>query len=157
MEVRDYKRWALDGLRERARQREIQVTGRKNEPRLLLRQCDGLLISYQEDWWRSAFKRSGYGGALCFESEANIPQVEPAIVPLLNLGAFFVPMRSPDSLHQVDYFIDRLVQLADWCIDYKLEEFRAMASAPTPALSKIEQATNTLREFPDRQSRYCEN
>jgi hypothetical protein len=125
MDAKEYRRWALDSLRERARARGIEVTGRKDQPRLLLRRCDGLLVSYQEDWWRSAFKRSGYGGAFFFESDADDPQIQPAIVILINLGDFFIPIRSPENLKQVDYFIDRLVGLANWCIEEKLVEFRA--------------------------------
>lgn len=152
MEAKDYKRWALDALRDRARNRGIHVSGRKNEPRLLLKQHDDLLISYQENWWRSAFKRSGYGGALFFEIESDNPQVAPAIVLLLNLGDFFIPMRSPENLRQVDYFIDGLVQLANWCIEKKLGEFRALAGASETSLSKIEKAANALRKFPGRES-----
>jgi hypothetical protein len=150
MEAKDYKRWALDALRDRAIHKGIQVSGRKNEPRLLLKQHDGLLISYQEDWWRSAFKRSGYGGALFFEIDTDNSQATPAIVLLVNLGDFFIPMRSPENLQQVDYFINRLVQLADWCVEEKLEEFRALASAAETSLSKVEKTANALRKFPGR-------
>jgi hypothetical protein len=155
MEAKEYKRRALDSLRERARQRGIEVTGRKDEPRLLLMRSDGLLLSYQEDWWRSAFKRSGYGGAFIFESEADDPLIRPAIVLLINLGDFLIPMRSPENLKQVEYFIGRLVRLASWCIEEKLQEFRALASEPGTALSKVERAAKTLREFsnlPDARS-----
>ena len=131
-------------------QRGIEVTGRKDEPRLLLKRSDGLLVSYQEDWWRSAFERSGYGGAFYFESETGDPLIKPAIVLLINLGDFFIPIRSPENLAQVDYFLDRLVQLANWCINERLEGFQALASEPGTALSKVEQAAKILREFPKR-------
>ena len=115
------------------------------------------MISYQEEWWRSAFKRSGYGGALFFESGADNPTVGPAIVLLVNLGDFFIPMRSPETLQQIDYFIDRLVELVDWCVEEKLEEFSALANAPGSALSKAEQAANTLRKFSNRGTSCCKS
>jgi hypothetical protein len=155
VDAREYKRWALDSLRERAQQRGIEVTGRKNEPRLLLARGDGLSITYYEDWWRSAFKRSGYGGSILFEIETSDPLVSPAIVLLINLPGFFTPMRSPENLEQIDYFIDRLVRLANWCIEEKLREFRALASEPGTAMSKVERTAKLLREFlkqPDAQS-----
>ena len=147
MEAKEYKRWALDSLREQAMHRGIEVTGRKNEPRLLLARSNGLSISYYEDWWRSPFKRSGYGGAFFFESDTDDPSINPAIVLLINLGKFFLPMRSPENLEQVDYFIDRLVQLSNWCVEEKQEQFRALARKPGTALSKVELACKTLREF----------
>ena len=143
----EYRRWALDALRERSAQRGIAVTGRKDRPRLLLASRDGLSLSYQEDWWRSAFKRSGYGGFFAFENEASDPQSQPAIVLLINLSKFFVPMRSPENVEQVEYFVDRLLLLSKWCVDEKLDEFRALASEPATTLSKAERAARTLREF----------
>ncbi len=152
MEAKEYRRWALDGLRERARERGIPVTGRKNEPRLLLGQSGGLSIFYLENWWRSAFKRSGYGGALYFESETGSPDSRSALVSLINIGDFFIPIRSPENLQQIDHFIDRLVQLSNWCIDEKLKEFHDLASALGTTLSKVEQAATELRQFPFRGS-----
>ena len=66
-------------------------------------------------------------------------------------------MRSPENLEQVDYFIDRLVQLANWCIEEKLEVFRALANEPGPALLKMERSAIALRAFPDRKSSGCES
>jgi hypothetical protein len=155
MTAKEYRRWALASLRERAMQRGIEVAGRKDQPRLLLAQRNGLLLSYQEDWWRSAFKRSGYGGFFAFECEHSDPESKPAIVLLMNLRKFFIPMRSPENLEQVDYFIDRLLRLSRWCIDEKLEEFSTLAREAGTALSKVERAAKTLREFmelPDAQS-----
>lgn len=151
----EYRRWALDSLRERAAGRGIEVTGRKDRPRLFLSRCDGLLVCYQENWWRSAFGRSGYGGSFEFESEASDPQREPAFVLLVNLPEFFVPMRSPETLAQIDYFIERLLRLSDWCVDEKSDELRALASETGTALSKAARAGKLLREFlqsPDAQS-----
>lgn len=148
MEAKEYKRWALNGLREQAKERGIVVTGKKNEPRLLLRQRDDLLIFYQEEWWRSAFRRSGYGGSLWFEMQADNSLSNPAIVLLDNLRQFFLPMRSPENLAQIDYFIDRLVQLADWCANERLAEFSELARAPGTALSKVGRAAKELRQFP---------
>ena len=154
MEANDYRRWALDALRERATHRDIEVSGRKNRPLLLLKRSGGLLISYQEDWWRSAFKRIGYGGAFIFESEPNNSLIEPSIVLLINLVDFFLPTRSPENLEQVDYFIDRLAQLASWCIEEKLEVFRALANEPGPALSKVSRTANALMDFPGGESSF---
>lgn len=150
MDAKNYKRWALDGLRERAEVRGIQVSGRKDYPRLLLRRCDDLLIYYQEEWWRSGFKRSGFGGSLWFEIEGRNDDLSPAIVLLMNLGDFFIPIRSPEDEGQIDHFLDRLGQLADWCADEKRAEFDGLARASGTTLSKVELAAKHLREVPYR-------
>ncbi len=150
MNAKDYKRWALDGLRERAQVRGISATGRKDELRLILRQRDDLSIFYQEKWWRSAFKRSGYGGSLWFESDGADHDINPAIVPLINLGDLFIPIRSPENTEQIDHFLDRLLQLADWCASAKLAEFQELARETGTALSKVTIAAKHLREFPFR-------
>ena len=150
MDAKEYKRWALDSLRERAQARGIAVSGRKDEPRLLLWRSNDLSISYQEKWWRSAFRRSGYGGSLWFESDGIDDKISPAIVLLINLGDFFIPIRSPETAVDIDHFLDRLIQLVDWCVSEKLAEFQELAGKSGTALSKVELAAKHLREFPFR-------
>jgi hypothetical protein len=152
MDAKNYKRWALDGLRERAEARGIPVAGQNDEPRLLLRRCDDLSISYQEDWWRSALKRSGFGGSLWFEINGSNDDIGPVIVLLVNLGDFFIPIRSAEDEEGIDLFLERLVQLTDWCVKEKLEDFRELVRTAGTALSKMELAAKHLREFPFRES-----
>jgi hypothetical protein len=148
MEAKEYKRWALDGLREKALARGISVSGRRGCPRLLLRQSEKYSIHYQERWWRSAFKRSGYGGSLSFQSDRSDDAVNPTVVMLINLGDFFISARSPKTALQIDHFLDRLVQLADWCVSEKLEEFRELAEMSGNGFYKSCLAATLLREFP---------
>lgn len=152
MDGKVYKRWALDCLREQAEARGFLVSGRKDEPRLLLREIDGLHIFYQGRWWRSAFKQSGYGGSFGFDLKEADQNGRPVVVLLLNLGDFFIPIRSPESVAEVDHFLDRLIQLADWCAEEKLEEFRELALRSGEPILRLELAAKHLREFPFRAS-----
>jgi hypothetical protein len=147
MDAKEYRRWALDGLREQARARGILVSGRKDEPRLLLRQDATLSILYQERWWRSAFKRSGYGGSLLIESHRTDEAIKPTVFMLVNLGEFFISVRSPETTCEIDRFLDRLVQLADWCVNEKLAEILELAEMSEIGISKAHLAATLLREF----------
>ena len=147
MDAKNYKRWALNGLRYQAEARGIEVKGRKDGPRLLLRKRRDLTAFYQERWWRSSLGRSGFGGSFEFESDAADEGIGLAIAPLINLPDFFLQIRSPRNVDEISYFLDRLVQLADWCVTEKFSEFQRLAQDPRHMLSKVSPTVLQIREF----------
>lgn len=142
-----YRRWALDLLRQRATARSIEVTGPKDRPCLFLARGFGLKILYQERWLRSGFQVSGYGGHLVISTDDEDPECQPAYVMLSNLPAIFTRIRAPQSLDEVDLYIDRLVNLAQWCIDRESEELLQLARAPGASLSKAYKAATIVCKY----------
>ena len=142
-----YRRWALDALRQRAMSRSIEVTGPKDRPCLFLARGLGLKILYQERWLRSGFQVSGYGGYLVISTGGEDLDYQPANVLLSNLPEIFTRIRAPQNLQEVDLYISRLGDLAQWCIERESEELLQLACAPGSSLSKACKAATIIRKY----------